>query len=149
LDRSSGTSQELGWLKASGGEIRDEFTVGQEEIVVGELAGESPGDLLEDSGGDIAFGVLGGVKMDFEFFGGGGVLMADAGDFDGFAEGDAEFFAKFAREGLSERFARADFAAGEFPLQGRGVAASTLADEDAAVGTFDNGSDNVDHRSKR
>jgi hypothetical protein len=83
--------------------------------------------------------------MDLEFFGGVGVLVADAGDFDGFVESDAEFFAEFAGEGLVEGFASANFAAGEFPFEGRGVAAAALADEETAVGAFDDGGDDVEH----
>ncbi len=71
--------------------------------------------------------------------------MADAGDFDRFCEGEDEVFAEFAGEGLFEDFPGADFAAGEFPFKGRGVAAGALADEDAAVGAFDNGGDDVEH----
>ena len=101
--------------------------------------------MLERARGDIGFGKLGGEKMDFEFFGSGGVVVADAGDFDGFAEGDAEFFPELAGQGSFESFAGADFAAGELPFKGRSVAAAALADEDAAVGTFGNGGDDVEH----
>ena len=101
--------------------------------------------MFEDVGGDVGLGVLGGEEMDFEFVRGVGVLVADTGDFDGFCESDAEFFAGFADEGLLERLAGADFAAGEFPFKGRGVSAAALADEDAAVGAFDNGGDDVEH----
>jgi hypothetical protein len=101
--------------------------------------------LFEDVGGDVGLGVLGGEEMDFEFVRSVGVLVADAGDFDGLDEGDAEFFAEFAGEGLLERFRGTDFAAGEFPFKGRGVSAAALADEDAAVGAFDNGGDDVEH----
>ncbi len=145
MNESFGFGEELVGFDAAGGEICDEFAIGQEEIVIGEFAGEDPGDLFERAGGDIGFGELGGEKMDFEFFWGGGVVVADAGDFDGFCESDAEFFAEFAGEGLLERFGGADFAAGEFPFKGRGVSAAALADEDAAVGAFDNGGDDVEH----
>ena len=83
--------------------------------------------------------------MDFEFLGGVGVLVADAGDFNGFRECDTELFAEFAGERLFERLEGADFAAGKFPFQGRGVATAALADEDTAVGTFDDGGDDVEH----
>lgn len=72
-------------------------------------------------------------------------MVADAGDFDGFDERDAEFFAEFAGEGLLEGFSGADFSAGEFPFEGRGVATAALADENAVVRTFDDGGDDVDH----
>ena len=123
----------------------DEFAIGQEKFVSGEFAGEDPDDLLEDVGGDVRLGVLCGEEMDFKFFGSVGVVVADAGDLDGFGEGDAEFFAEFAGEGLIERFAAADFAAGEFPFKGRGVATAALADENAAIGTFNYGCYDLDH----
>jgi hypothetical protein len=137
--------EEFVGLDAAGGELGDELAVGSEEIIGGEFAGEDPGNLFEDVGGDIGFGILGGEEMDFEFLGSVRVLVADAGDFDGFDESDAEFFAEFAGEGLFKRFARADFSAGEFPFEGRCVAAAALADEEAAVGTFDDGGDDVEH----
>jgi hypothetical protein len=140
-----GVGEEIGGLDAAGGEVGDEVAVGGEEIVIGEFAGEDPGDLFEDAGGDVGLGVLGGEEMDFEFFGRVGVLVADAGDFDGFDEGNAEFFAEFAGEGLFESFGRADFAAGEFPFERRGVASAALADEEAAVGALDDGGDDVEH----
>jgi len=128
--------------------LGDEVAVGGEEIVAGEFAGKDPGDLFEDVWRYVGLGVLGGEEMDFEFFGGVRVLVADAGDFDGFDEGDAEFFAEFAGEGLFESFGRADFAAGKFPFEGRGVAAAALADEEPAVGAFDDGGDDVEHGRK-
>jgi len=106
----------------------DEFAIGHQEIVIGEFAGEDPSDLFEDVRRDVGFGVLCGEEVDFEFFGRVGVLVAHAGDFDGFGEGDAEFFAEFAGECLFECFPAADFAAGEFPFEGRRVAAASLAD---------------------
>jgi len=114
-----------------------------EEIVGGEFAGENPSGLLEGVGGDVRFGELGGEEVDFEFIGNRGVLVADAGDFDGFGEGDAEFFAKLAGEGLFEGFATADFAAGEFPFEGRSVFPAALADEDAPIGTFNDSCDDL------
>ena len=47
-----------------------------------ELAREDPRDLFERARGDIGFGELGGEEVDFKFFGGGGVVVADTGDFD-------------------------------------------------------------------
>jgi hypothetical protein len=143
--RLSGCREEIGGLDAAGGELGDEVAVGGQEIVVGEFAGEDPGDLFEDVWRYVGLGVLGGEEMNFEFFGRVGVLVADAGDFDGFDEGDAEFFAEFAGEGLFESFGRADFAAGEFPFQGRCVSAAALADEEAAIGALDDGGDDVEH----
>ena len=129
----------------AGGQVGDEFAVGEEEIVIGEFTGEDPGDLLECAGSDFRLGVLGGEEMDFEVLGRIGVPVADAGDGGGFNESDAEFFAEFAREGLLEGFAGANFAAGEFPLECRGVAATALADKDAAIGTFNYGCYDLDH----
>jgi len=83
--------------------------------------------------------------MDFEFFGNRGVLVPDAGDFYRSCEGDAEFFAKFAGQGLFEGFALADFASGKFPLERRGVSAAALADEDASVRTLNNSCDDLEH----
>lgn len=125
--------------------MSDELAVGGEEIVIGEFAGENPGGLLERVGGDFLLGDLGGEEMDFEFLGKRGVAVADSGNFHGFGEGGAEFFAKLAGEGFIEGFAGADFSSGEFPLEGRSVSAAALADEDAAIGTFDDSCDDLEH----
>ena len=82
VSESYGVGEEFGGFDAASGQVSDEFAIGQEEIVIGELAGEGPGDLFEDVGGDVGLGVLGGEEMDFEFVRGVGVLVADAGDFD-------------------------------------------------------------------
>jgi len=137
--------EEFGGLDAAGGELRDELAVGGEEIVIGEFAGKDPGGLLEGVGGGVWLGDLGGEEVDFEFFGNRGVVVADTGNFYGFGEGDAEFFAKLACEGLFEGFAGAYFAAGEFPLEGRGVSTAALADEETAIGAFDDGCDDLEH----
>ena len=141
----SNCGEEFGGFDAAGGQICDELTIGGEEIVIGEFAGEYPGGLLEGVGGGVRLGDLGGEEVDFEFFGSRGVVVADTGNFYGFGEGDAEFFAKLAGEGLFEGFAGAHFAAGEFPLEGRGVSTAALADEDAAIETFDDGCDDLEH----
>jgi len=137
--------EEFGGFDAAGGQVRDEFAIGRKEVVSGEFAGENPGDLLEGVRGDVWLGELGGEEVDLKFFGIRCVVVADAGNFHGFGEGDAELFAKLAGEGLFESFAGADFAAGEFPLEGRGVPTAALADEDAAIGTFHNGCDDLEH----
>jgi hypothetical protein len=141
----SNCGEEFGGLDAAGGQARDEFAIGKEEVVGGKFAGEDPGDLLEDARGNVWLGVLGGEEMDFELVGRVGVLMADTGDFDGFDESDAQLLAQFAGEGLLEGFAGADFAAGKFPFEGRGVSAAALADQDTAVGAFEDGGDDVEH----
>jgi hypothetical protein len=141
----SDCGEEFGGLDAAGCQMGDEFAVGGEEIVVGEFAGESPGNLFERMRRNIRLSNLRDEEMDFEFVGSVGIEMADAGDFDGFDEGDAEFFAEFAGKGLLERFAAADFSAGKFPFEGGSVAAAALADEDAAVGTFDDCCNDLDH----
>ena len=141
----SDCGEEFGGFDAACGELRDEFAIGLEEIVSGEFAGEDPGGLLEGLGGDVWLGELGGEKVNLEFFGNRGVVVADAGNFHRFGEGDAEFFTKFAGEGLFEGFAGADFAAGKFPFEGRCVSTAALADEDAAIGTFDDGCDDLEH----
>jgi len=104
--------------------------------------------LFEGVGGDVRFGVLSGEEMDFELFGGCGVVVADADDFHGFGEGDAEFFAEFAGEGLFESFAGADFAAGEFPFEGRCVASAALADEESPIFTLNYSCYDLDHCRK-
>lgn len=91
---------------------------------------------------------MGREEMDFEFFGNCGVVMADAGNFHGFGEGNAELFAEFAGEGLSEGFSRANFSSREFPFEGRSVSPAALADEDAAIGTFDDGCHDLEHEWK-
>jgi hypothetical protein len=142
---SSSLGQKFGGVDAAGGQIGDEFTIGGEEIVSGEFAGEDPGDLLEGGGGDVWLGELGGEEMDLKLFGSRGVVVADDGNLQGFGEGDAEFFAKFSGEGLFEGFAGADFSAGKFPLEGRGVSTAALADKDAAIGTFNDSCDDLEH----
>ena len=72
-------------------------------------------------------------------------MVPNAGDFDGLSKCDTEFFAEFAGEGLFQSFAGADFSTWEFPFEGRSVPAAALADEDAAIGTFDDGGDDVEH----
>ena len=145
MNESFGFGEELVGFDAAGGEICDEFAIGQEEIVIGEFAGEGPGDLFEDVGRDVGLGVLGGEEMDFEFVRSVGVLVADAGDFDGLDEGDAEFLAEFAGEGLLERFRGTDFAAGEFPFEGRGIVAAALADEESPICAFNYSCYDLDH----
>lgn len=142
---SSSVREEFVWFDAAGGELRDELAVGAEEIVIGKFAGENPGGLLKGVGGDVWLRELRGEEVDLEFVGNRGVVVADAGNFHRLGEGDAEFFTKLARQGLLEGFAGADFAAGEFPLEGRSVSAAALADEDAAIGTFDDGCDDLEH----
>lgn len=138
-------SEEFGWLDAAGGELRDKLAVGGEEIVSGQFAGQDPGGLLKGVGGGVHLGDLSGEEVDFEFFGKRRVVVAHTGNFHGFGEADAEFFAQLAGKGLFEGFTGADFAAGKFPLEGRGVATAALADEDAAIGTFNNGCDDLEH----
>jgi len=121
------------------------LAVGGEKIVIGKLARENPGRLLEGAGRDLWLGELGGEEVDLKFFGSRGVVVADAGNFYRFGEGDAEFFAKLTREGLLEGFAGANLPAGKFPLEGRGVSTAALADEDAAIGTFNDGCDDLEH----
>src|SRR5580693_7706395 len=53
-------------------------------------------------------------------------LFADAGF-------DDQFFAQFTREGFREPFARLDFSAGKFPLEGVTPAAFALADQHISV----------------
>lgn len=125
--------------------MRDELAVGGEEIVTREFTGEDPRGLLKGTGADIRFVELGREEVDFEFFGSGGVVVADAGNFHGFCKGNAEFFAQLAREGLLEGFARTNFSSGEFPFEGRGVVASALADEESPISTFNYSCYDLDH----
>ena len=128
--------------------MRDQLTVGGEEIVIGEFAGENPGGLLKGAGRDVRLGELSHKKVDFEFFGNRGVVMTDTGNFYGLGEGNAELFAEFASEGLSEGFASADLSSGEFPFEGRSVSSAALADEDTAIGTFNDSCDDLEHEWK-
>jgi len=123
----------------------DELAVGGEKIVIGEFPRENPGRLLESAGRDVWLSEFGGEEVDLKFFGNRGVVVADAGNFCRFGEGDAELFAKLAREGLFEGFAGANLAAGKFPLEGRGVSTAALADEDAAIRTFNDSCDDLEH----
>ncbi len=126
-------------FEAAGGQIGDEFAIGGEEIVIGEFFGQNPGDVLVDDGRDIWFGKLSGEEVNFELLWEIRVLVKDFGNFATFGEGDAELFAKLAREGLLEGFIGMNLATGKFPLQSRGIIVAALADEDAAVGAFDDG----------
>jgi hypothetical protein len=137
--------QEFGGLDAARGQVGDKFAIGNQKIVIGKLARERPRDLLEHARRGVRLSTLGSEEMDLEFFGSAGVTVADTGDFDGFGDRHAKLFAEFTDQRLFKRFPRANFPAGEFPLKGRSVAAAALADEYAAVGTFDNGGDDVDH----
>jgi hypothetical protein len=112
---------------------------------LGELFGEDPGDLLEGTRGDVGLGDLRGEEVDFEFVGSGGVLVANAGDFGRLGECGAEFLGEFAGERLREGFPGADLATGKFPLQGGSIRAATLPDEEAAIETFDDGGDDLNH----
>src|SRR5579863_4023275 len=69
--------------------------------------------------------------------------MFDGRDGDGADQSDVEFFAQFASQRLFEGFAGFDLAAGEFPFVRGRVVATALADEDAAVGSFDDGGDDL------
>jgi hypothetical protein len=88
---------------------------------------------------------LGREEMDLKLFWIRGVLVADASNFCGFGEGDAEFFANLSGEGLFEGFASAYFAAGKIPLERGSVPTAALADENAAIGTFNDSCDDLEH----
>ena len=77
-------SEEFGGFDTAGGQMRDEFAVGGQEIVLREFAGKDPGDLFEDAGRYFSFGELGGKEVDFELVGRVGVEVANVGDGCGF-----------------------------------------------------------------
>ena len=129
----------------AGGQVRDKFAIGHKEVVCGEFAGENPGGLLEGAGRDVWLCELCREEMDLKFFGICGVVVPDAGNFYGLGERDAEFFAQFPCKCLLKRFAGADLAARKFPFERRSVSTAALADEDAAIGTFNNGCDDLEH----
>jgi len=141
----SNCCKEFCGLDAAGGQVRDEFAVGGEEIVGGEFAGENPGGLLEGAGRDAWLRELCREEMDLKFFGIRVVVVPDGGNFYGLGQGDAEFFAQFPCQRLLKRFAGADFAAGKFPLEWGRVSTAALADEDPAIGTFNNGCYDLEH----
>jgi len=145
LSDDSDGGEEFSRFDAAGGQVRDEFAVGGEEIVGGEFAGENPGGLLEGAGRDAWLRELCREEMDLKFFGIRVVVVPDGGNFYGLGQGDAEFFAQFPCQRLLKRFAGADFAAGKFPLEWGRVSTAALADEDPAIGTFNNGCYDLEH----
>lgn len=139
--------EDPGGLDAAGGELRDEAAIGGEEVVIAEFLGENPRRFFEGAGRDVAFRDLHREEVDFEFIPGLRVGVMDAADFLAVEESDVELFAEFARQGLFGRFAGLHFAAGEFPLERRGVRAATLPDEEPAIGALDDGYGDMNHKS--
>ena len=137
--------EEFGGLDESCGQLSQERLVGLQKIVLGKFAGQNPGGLLKSARGESVDGNLRGEKMDFQRFGSAGITMPDAGDFHAFFQRDTQFFLQFAAQRLFKRFARAHLAAGEFPFQRGSIAAAALADKQAAVRAFNDGSDDVQH----
>ena len=134
------------WLDLAGGEQRDKLSIGCEEVVISQLPGQDPGDLLEGAWRNVCLAQLRGEEVNFQLFRKVGVLMADAGDSRGFDECGTELFAELASKSLFEGLAGADFPAGKFPLERRGVVLAALADKQATIGTFDDSGDDVQHR---
>jgi len=130
----------------AGSEQGNELSIGCEEIVIAQFPGQDPGNLLEGARRNICLAQLRGEEMNFQLFRKVGVLMADAGDLRGLDECGTELFAELASKSLFEGLAGADFSAGKFPLKRRGVVLAALADQQAAIGTFDDSGDDVQHR---
>src|SRR5882762_6352202 len=63
--------------------------------------------------------------------------MTDAAKLGAFHQRHPEFFLQFARECNFRRFAVPDFSAGKFPLEGRSVVFSALADQQSPVAALD------------
>ncbi len=141
------TFQNFAWLDTAGGELRDERAVGGEKVVLAKFAGEDPGDLLERNGFDgVAFDCR-CKEADFEFFIATGVLVLNLAEFDAFGQRGAKLLAQFSSERCFGSFTFFELAAGKFPLERRRIVPSALADQDAAVGALDDGSDDDDHAS--
>ena len=73
----------------------DELTIGGEEIVLAEFAGENPGDLFEGDGFNGVVRDGDGEETDFEWVIAIGVFVLDAAELNGFCELGMKFFAEF------------------------------------------------------
>ena len=141
---SLGISENFGGLNAARGQVRDEFAVGVEKIVLREFARQGPGDLLKRLWGRILCN-LDSEEMDFKIIIGVRIFVAHASDARALYEGYAKFFAEFPAEGLGEVLLGADFATGELPFQRGSVGPAALTDEQAAIGAFNDGGDDLNH----
>ena len=75
--------------------------------------------------------------------------MLNSSEFDRFDERGAKLFTKFPGESDFRTFSLFHFSAGKFPFQRRRIAPAALADQNAAVGTLDNGGDDSSHERLR
>lgn len=117
--------------KLAGGEVADKAAVGGQEIVVGELFELDPLELVEDLVLEFAFEGWDGEELQIDGSA-VAVVVADMGDMRADGGTNAEFFLKFAGEGLFGGFAVLDFAARELPLEGHGLVGPPLADQNQA-----------------
>ena len=124
----------------AGGEVADEAAVCGEEFVGGEVLKADPANLLVDLVVDRAGELVDSKELQVDGAA-VAVVVADAGD--GLANGglDAEFFRKFAGEGLLRTFTGFDFSAGKLPQQGHGLIGAPLPDEDLSLAHDEGGRD--------
>jgi hypothetical protein len=131
--------QDLVGLDLSCGEMGDQLAVGRQEVVVGEFFWQSPDDVFVHDGSDISLKKLRGEKVNLQLLRKVRVLMENFRNFAAFGEGDTEFFAQLARKSVLQSFSVMYLAAGKFPLQRGRVVMAALSDQDAAIGSFDDG----------
>src|SRR5258708_5858370 len=69
------TSEDIGGLDPSGGQLRDEFAIRSQKIVLSEFFRQSPGDLLECAWRRVRFRDCCGKEADFKLLGRSGIVM--------------------------------------------------------------------------
>ena len=109
-------------------QVLDEAAVGGEEIVIGEFFEADPGHLGENAILQVAAEFPDGKELQVHRSA-VAIIVADVGDARPDAGVDAQFFVKFANQGLFGGFAGLDFSARELPLQGHGLIGTALANE--------------------
>src|SRR5579883_2427232 len=114
------------------GEIGDKFQIGFEEVIREQFGRLGPLHVAEDA--ILQFSsVLANHKKAKLDGAAAAVFVADAGHLIPDGSVDSEFLLEFALQGTPRLFALLNLAAGEFPLEGHGLVAGALADEDLAV----------------
>src|SRR6266478_4530363 len=132
----SGGVQNFRGLEAACGQLGDELRVGGKKIVVAKLLRQDPFDAFERCWDGLSFQDGNGKEANFQFFWCAGIFVLHTGHLHGLLQRDAQLLFQFAREGYVRRFSLFDFSAGELPLEGRSIVGPALADQQAAVASF-------------
>jgi len=109
------------------GDSLDEFAVGFQKVIFGELQPRRPGHGFENLIGD--FSSIGGNRKEHDLDEPIRVAVAQAENFLAHLGIDPELFGELAPKTVLDVFSVPHFTAGEFPLQAVSVRAVTLADE--------------------